>query len=752
MTSAVHLYVKLCRDSNQEAALELVNALSGGHRECVLSDRTVPLTDKELVTISEALRLPHSLRMLDLDGNHIGVAGLQSLLAGMAANPSIRELRLGRNDLGDPAAAVLGNFLANNGVGLRVLDLSLNAIGNIGCIAIFQALSSRNCHITEISLHGNRMHADCGIPIAQAIKQTTSLKHLHLGFNGLRDAGAIHIGRALTSTQILSSLDLTGNGIGPQGGKELAWWIMSGSTLQRLNLRHNLFDDDTFRVFAEVIQAKTHLTHLFLGFMSPSPQVAELVFRSLERNTSLLLFDAMEWALAGTAAGAAPRIIRQDEQILRNIASANDTIRAILTDAFAVEPEALASMNKARGQRGVAPVYVGVDERAGHTVASAPNPQPAPRSRSPPQPTAVTVSGSARRNRSPASATKVTASVAEMPTPMTATGRVIPPTSASQQQEPLLEVTGDESEWKLLFALLERSGGTGEVLAVVKHLHLRLLNQRSSNAQQIGQLESKLKVAELRVRELETRALNKSPQNSTSHRRTPSPPASSPPRSVASSAIVTAQVDAALPRASAVAAESSLDGSRRGIRGRSVESSLDGSSGVSAAAPSGSHRSSASVASSATQHSSVGSKSEVATTSSAGGSRSSVGPGGRRGVQPAEAMSTASGSTVRTPTKQAASAAFGTPVVSPATPSSPVPVAHLADVASPHASTPAKHASHPATSTALASVPTESGSVKSPELQHSLPRSENASLGTSPPKQDRPKRPGLRFQGHFTHA
>lgn len=222
-TPAATAYLNSCEREGAECALELLNALNTNERECALSGRARPLTDSDVKCIADALRFPHSLRSLNLEENSFGLVGLQAILDTLAANPGIvRELRLGKNKLKDPAAVVLGNALTLSGLGLKVLDFSENGVTKLGCLSICQALSSKCCDLVEVSLHNNCLEADAAVSIAQAARASTKLKHLHLGYNALRDGGAIQVARCIPISTSLSSLDLTGNRIGPQGGQELA--------------------------------------------------------------------------------------------------------------------------------------------------------------------------------------------------------------------------------------------------------------------------------------------------------------------------------------------------------------------------------------------------------------------------------------------------------------------------------------------------------------------------------------------------
>jgi hypothetical protein len=242
-----------------------------------------------------------------------------------------------------------------------VLDLSENGLTKLGVAPIGQALGSKQCDIVELSLHNNGIEADAALGLSQAVRQSTKLRHLHLGYNNLRDSGCVQLARAIPSAASLSTLELTANRIGSQGGQELAKALTSPNcALQRLNLRHNNFDDETFHAFGDVILRNKSLTQLFLGFMKPSQDVALEVISTLRVNHTLTLFDMYGWGV--------------DQQsllpLLEDILDSNQTIRAIITDCCDATSDAIRRHNDRREERGWNSVYVGPDDAVAYQAVA----------------------------------------------------------------------------------------------------------------------------------------------------------------------------------------------------------------------------------------------------------------------------------------------------------------------------------------------------------------------------------------------
>lgn len=350
---AAQAYANACTRERTDIAPEIIDALNMGDRECAPSNGR-PLVDADLRCIAEALRMPHGLRCLSLEENAFGLDGVSAILDALSVNPgTLLELRLGKNKLKDPSVISIANTIMTTPLGLKVIDLGDNGITKLGCEALCNALVSKECSLIEVSLHSNQLEADSGIALAKAIRSAI-LKHLHLGYNQLRDAGATQLARCIPITSTLTTLDLTSNRIGPQGGQELARALMSATcSLQRINLRHNNFDNETIQLFSEVLLRNTSLTQLFLGFMNPSPETAAMVLTSLRQNRTLLLLDIYGWKLDLDTTG----------QVIEDIMFHNMTIRAITSDACQPIYHTIDKHNQERDSRSLHEVYIGPDDR-----------------------------------------------------------------------------------------------------------------------------------------------------------------------------------------------------------------------------------------------------------------------------------------------------------------------------------------------------------------------------------------------------
>ncbi|KPA85240.1 hypothetical protein ABB37_01592 [Leptomonas pyrrhocoris] len=353
------VYISACKREHAQCSNALVHALDTNAKSAAVGQGEVPLNDVDMCCVAEVVRVlaeDCALRVLVLEENSFGLQGITGLMEAIEANPNrIRELRLGRNNLKDQAAVIIGHTLSRSGCGLKVLDLSENGITKLGVIPIAAALQKPFSDIVELSFHNNKIEGDAASYLGEAVRAAPKLKHLHLGYNALRDTGATQLARSIPRASCLSTLDLTANRISRGGGEELARALLSPScTVQRLNLRHNQLDSETITKFADVVAHNTSLIQLFLGFMNPSPEAAAAVLGAVPQNHTLLLLDVYGWKLSP----------KSTLPLIRAIQDKNSSIAAIVTDACQPIAAQVDEGNVVREEeRDLHPVYVGPDDR-----------------------------------------------------------------------------------------------------------------------------------------------------------------------------------------------------------------------------------------------------------------------------------------------------------------------------------------------------------------------------------------------------
>ena len=102
------------------------------------------------------------------------------------------------------------------------LDLGYNVITSRGATILAEALK-QNTTLEELDFHNNRV-SDLGVrSLAEVLSSNTSMvKALGLGSNGITDKGAEHLAEMLKTNQTITWLALAGNQIGDRGVQLLA--------------------------------------------------------------------------------------------------------------------------------------------------------------------------------------------------------------------------------------------------------------------------------------------------------------------------------------------------------------------------------------------------------------------------------------------------------------------------------------------------------------------------------------------------
>jgi hypothetical protein len=195
------------------------------------------------------------LRILAIDSQHVGDAGLTALVTGL---PALRELSA--KDCGVTDAAC---FVTASGAPLARLDLGHNRLGDDGVRALVSA--PRSAAVEHLSL------ASCaiGAPGVRAIVEAPSwrtLAHLDLGWNPLGADGAAELARA-TAPAALHTLHLEYADLDPSSLAAIEWL----DDLIAIDLSFNPLDAQVMRRLA-----RTRLRSLVVSSATTDSAIAEL--------------------------------------------------------------------------------------------------------------------------------------------------------------------------------------------------------------------------------------------------------------------------------------------------------------------------------------------------------------------------------------------------------------------------------------------------------------------------------------------
>ena len=177
--------------------------------------------------VGRALEAVPGAGRLNVAGNAIGVAGVEKLAARvrkLQVRPALRVLHLGMNaGLGDEGVRAVCDWVGQEG----------------GIGASLEALSLAGCGVGDAGAK-----AVAGLLLREG--KVPQLKVVDLSLNAIGDEGAIHLSEAVPA---LSSLLLRGNSIGNRGARVLALRLLDAPGLQRLNVEGNTFGGPVAELF-----------------------------------------------------------------------------------------------------------------------------------------------------------------------------------------------------------------------------------------------------------------------------------------------------------------------------------------------------------------------------------------------------------------------------------------------------------------------------------------------------------------------
>jgi Ran GTPase-activating protein (RanGAP) involved in mRNA processing and transport len=243
-----------------------------------------------------------SISSLNLERNQLGEREAIFIALGLAKNSTINDLNLGWNSIPDVGLIAIAEALKENSV-LCGIELHANAFGRKGIQALVGVLSKTNKTVLSLNLSRNRLDAEAGVTLANALEVGCShLRELILDFNALGSAGVIPIGDALHGNAHLRVLGLRSNCIDSAGGKRLGHMLATNNTITSIDLSTNILGRDEHQVTSMVAaEALAHglqensggLRHLQLRSNDFSDESVAAIFNALrgDNNTTLRVLD-----------------------------------------------------------------------------------------------------------------------------------------------------------------------------------------------------------------------------------------------------------------------------------------------------------------------------------------------------------------------------------------------------------------------------------------------------------------------------
>ena len=167
-----------------------------------------------------------NIRMMNLEGNHIGDEGARIIASGTLKDSKVHTLHLGYNDLGDSGAKTIHDGIVN------ITNLSMGSNG-------LEQFTQDN--LIELDLGWNNI-GDEGIHL---LAEAVNIRTLNLEGNRITDEGAKTIAQKLTN---LKTLNISWNDLGPTGLD-----ILRGTSIETITYEGNLPENDSSSSSSEEI-------------------------------------------------------------------------------------------------------------------------------------------------------------------------------------------------------------------------------------------------------------------------------------------------------------------------------------------------------------------------------------------------------------------------------------------------------------------------------------------------------------------
>ena len=197
---------------------------------------------------------------------------------------------------------------------LTQFDLSDNYSSDQGAAALAEALK-QNTSLTQLNLSGNDISDQGAAGLAEALKQNTNLTRLNLSRNDISAQGAAGLAEALKQNTSLTQLDLSYNVISAQGAADLAEALKQNTSLTQLNLSGNDISAQGTAALAEALKQNTSLTQFNLSNNVISAQGAAGLAEALEQNTSLTQLNLSGTVISSQGAAGLAEALKQNRSL-----------------------------------------------------------------------------------------------------------------------------------------------------------------------------------------------------------------------------------------------------------------------------------------------------------------------------------------------------------------------------------------------------------------------------------------------------
>ncbi|XP_027809278.3 ribonuclease inhibitor isoform X2 [Marmota flaviventris] len=247
------------------------------------------LTEVRCQDISSALRVNPSLTELSLRTNELGDAGVHLVLQGLQSPIcKIQKLSLQNCCLTEAGCGVLPGVLRSLST-LRELHLNDNPLGDAGLRLLCEGLLDPQCHLEKLQLEYCNLTAASCEPLATVLRAKPDFKELTVSNNDLQEAGIQTLCQGLKDSACqLEMLKLENCGVTAANCKALSAVVASKASLQELDLGCNkLGDEGIAELCPALLRASSRLRTLWLWECDITGEGCKDLCRVLKAKQSL---------------------------------------------------------------------------------------------------------------------------------------------------------------------------------------------------------------------------------------------------------------------------------------------------------------------------------------------------------------------------------------------------------------------------------------------------------------------------------
>ncbi|KAJ8355469.1 hypothetical protein SKAU_G00182630 [Synaphobranchus kaupii] len=191
-------------------------------------------TSRDCHSLAKALKSCKTLKVIRVHQSKVDDERCQTLVRSLLDHPSLEELNLSHNLIGDRGAKAIGKLLGR--CRLRKLTLCDNRIRGPGAQALAHALA-QNATLTSLNLRLNFLGDEGGQAIAHALLKNRTLVNVHLGANQMTEPTAMVLSQVLAQNDVLQDINLSCNRLGVDGGKAVEEGMSHNSSVLECDVR-----------------------------------------------------------------------------------------------------------------------------------------------------------------------------------------------------------------------------------------------------------------------------------------------------------------------------------------------------------------------------------------------------------------------------------------------------------------------------------------------------------------------------------